>query len=159
MGLEWGADDYLAKPHSPRELVARIRATLRRVQMDRSSAPEITVPGSTPPEPHTGEHLSVGDVEWDSVTRSVRVAGELIELTAAEFDLLGILLRRAGQVVTREVISREVFHRPLLAYDRSLDVHISNLRRKLDGPSGASETVSERLKTVRGSGYIFAARG
>ncbi len=171
MGLEWGADDYLAKPHSPRELLARIRATLRRVQLERNStsnsspeavAPDLAIASSAKPPTPATERLRVGDVEWDSAARSVRVGGELVELTAAEFDLLGLLLRRAGEVVTRETISREVFHRPLMAFDRSLDVHISNLRRKLAVPTSTTsaapsiEAASERLKTVRGSGYIYA---
>jgi two-component system response regulator CpxR len=151
MGLEWGADDYLAKPHSPRELLARVRANLRRVQLEREAQegqPRISTPQS---QRLATQRLSVGDVELDGASRVARVGGEPIELTAVEFDLLALLLRYAGEVVTREAVSREVFDRPFAHFDRALDVHISNLRRKLGTPPDDSE----RIKTVRGIGYVY----
>lgn len=138
LGLETGADDYLAKPFSSRELVARIRAVLRR--------------GETKAGPSTSGVVRVGDVEIESAARAVRKAGRSVELTAAEFDLLDLLMRSAGEVVSREDIARKVLDRPLLPLDRSIDVHVSNLRKKLgDAPDG-----SEYIKTVRSVGYIFA---
>lgn len=158
MGLEWGADDYLAKPHSPQELLARVRAMLRRVRLDREShqteqEPEAIVSTSTPQSQRLAtQHLHVGDVELDGAARIARVSGEVLELTGVEFELLALLLGHAGEVVTREAVSREVFDRPLTHFDRALDVHISNLRRKLGSPSDGGE----RIKTVRGIGYVFA---
>ena len=154
MGLEWGADDYLAKPHSPQELLSRVRAMLRRVRLEREAGQLLSQPiVSAPPEQRlTAQHLRVGDVELDSAAHQVHVGGQEIELTAVEFELLALLLRHAGEVVTRETVSLEVFERPLTHFDRSLDVHISNLRRKL----GTAGNGSERIKTVRGIGYIFS---
>ncbi len=158
MGLEWGADDYLAKPHSPQELLARVRAMLRRVRLDREThrtaeEPEATSSASTPQSQRLAtQHLSVGDVELDGAARVAKVGGEALDLTGVEFELLALLLNHAGEVVTREAVSREVFDRPLTHFDRALDVHISNLRRKLGTPADGSE----RIKTVRGIGYVFA---
>lgn len=140
VGLELGADDYLPKPFNPRELAARIRAILRRTHAE-SGAEEAT----------PRERLRVGDVEADAAARIVQRSGERIELTALEFDLLLMLLRSAGKVVSRDAIAREVFDRKFLPYDRSIDMHISNLRKKL----GHYAEGSERVKTVRGSGYIY----
>ena len=158
MGLEWGADDYLAKPHSPQELLARVRAMLRRVRLDREGQrsereAEPASPASTPGSQRLAtQHLRVGDVELDGAARTARVGGEALELTGVEFELLALLLSHAGEVVTREAVSLEVFDRPLTHFDRALDVHISNLRRKLGTPPDGSE----RIKTVRGIGYVFA---
>jgi DNA-binding response OmpR family regulator len=138
LGLETGADDYLAKPFSSRELVARIRAVLRR--------------GETKPAAPSGGVIKVGDVELETAARSVRRDSQSIELTAAEFDLLDLLMRSAGEVVSREDIARKVLDRPLLPLDRSIDVHVSNLRKKL----GSAPDGSEYIKTVRSVGYIFA---
>src|SRR5438034_5419508 len=140
VGLEIGADDYLPKPFNPRELTARIRAILRRTTPE--SAAEQTV----------AKTLSVGDVELDSGTRAVSRAGENVELTAVEFDLLEKLLRAAGRIVTREELSKQVLGRSSSPFDRSIDMHISNLRKKLGHQFGAGE----RIKTVRGVGYIYA---
>lgn len=140
LGLELGADDYLPKPFSSRELAARLRAILRRTQGEDGS-----------PRENARELLRVGDVEMDVAARAVRRGGEPVELTSVEFKLLEELLRNAGEVVTREQIARDVFGRRLLPYDRSVDTHLSNLRRKLD-PEGVN---SERIKTVRGSGYVY----
>lgn len=141
VGLEIGADDYLPKPFNPRELVARIRAVLRRAQ---------------PMEPATAatrETLRVGDIEMDSNTRNVRRSGEVIELTGVEYDLLEILLRNAGQIVKREELVKEVLGRELSPFDRSIDMHVSNLRKKL----GHLSNGLERIKTIRGVGYIYGA--
>ncbi len=142
VGLEIGADDYLPKPFNPRELVARIRAILRRTLNESGVAGAAREP-----------RLIVTDVQLDPGARTVECAGQPIDLTSAEFDLLEALLRSAGHVVSREELSRTVFGRPLQPEDRSIDVHISNLRRKLGrGPGGGAE----RIKTLRGTGYVFA---
>ena len=143
VGLEMGADDYLPKPFNPRELVARIRAIQRRTEASAQREGQAVA---------TVEPLAVGDVELDPGTRSVRRSGEAVELTAVEFSLLEILLRRAGQVVEREELVRTVLGRRLSPYDRSIDVHVSSLRRKL----GHEVAGMERIKTVRGVGYQYA---
>jgi len=140
IGLEIGADDYLPKPFNPRELVARIRAVLRRTQPLESHA-----------QPR--ETLTVGDVEMDSNTRNVRRGGEVVELTGVEYDLLEIFLRCAGQIVRREELVKEVLGRELSPFDRSIDMHVSNLRKKL----GHQSNGLERIKTIRGVGYIYGA--
>lgn len=140
VGLEIGADDYLAKPFNPRELLARIRAILRRADGGR---------------PHELGRLAVGDVEMDLGAHTVRRNGELIELTAVEFSLLERLLRAAGNVVTRETLAQEVLGRKFVAWDRSLDVHVSKIRKKL----GERVAGRERIKTVRGVGYIYTTPG
>ena len=139
VGLEIGADDYLGKPFNPRELTARIRAILRRTSAKAGA------------DRGPGKRLTVGDVELDNGTRAVSLAGENVELTAVEFDLLEKLLRAAGRIVTREELSRQVLGRSASPFDRSIDMHISNLRKKL-GRLGELE----RIKTVRGVGYIYA---
>ena len=139
VGLEMGADDYLPKPFNPRELVARIRAVQRRT----AAAPTT---GTAP-----GDALAVGDVTLDLGARTVHVDGAPVELTSVEFSLLEVLVRLAGQVVSREELSQQALGRKLNAYDRSIDVHVSSLRRKL----GALGEESERIKTVRGIGYFY----
>lgn len=139
VGLEIGADDYLPKPFNPRELVARIRAILRRTRSgDRASEPP--------------EILRVGDVELDPATRTVKQAGQTVELTSVEFSLLEVLLRDAGRVVTRERLVNAVLSRKFSPFDRSIDMHVSKVRKKL----GDSEGEQEHIKTIRGVGYIFA---
>ena len=138
VGLEMGADDYLAKPFNPRELVARIRAILRRVGGEAASSDEVTA-------------LMVGDLEMDTGSRQVRNSSGGVELTGAEFAVLETLVRAAGTVVTRDDLSRQALGRRASAFDRSLDVHLSNLRRKL----GPSPDGGERIKTIRGVGYLY----
>jgi DNA-binding response OmpR family regulator len=136
-GLEMGADDYLPKPFDPAELVARIRAILRR------SAPH--GPGWAA--------MALGDIELDGGTRSVRRSGTLLDLTTVEFDLLAALMRVAGNTVSREELVRDVLGREFSAFDRSIDTHVCNLRRKL----GPLEDGGERIKGVRGAGYLYAS--
>ena len=143
-GLESGADDYLAKPFNPRELVARIRAILRRVQIEEEH--EQTV-GEKP-----GEKINVDDIEISTSARSAKRHGEDLTLTSVEFDLLVALVRKAGTIVKKEDLSRTVLERDLSPYDRSLDMHISNLRKKLGKRAGEDE---ERIKTIRSVGYIY----
>ena len=140
VGLEIGADDYLPKPFNPRELVARIRAVLRRTQEGVGSGSQVP------------EILKVGDVELDPATRIVRHAGKAVDLTSVEFNLLEVLLREAGRVVTRERLASAVLSRKFSPFDRSIDMHVSKLRRKLGDTDGGTEYI----KTVRGVGYIFA---
>jgi len=141
MGLEMGADDYLPKPFNPRELIARARAILRRTKDRHDKNSTLSSP----------EKISVGDIELDTGTRVVNRSGERIELTSVEFGLLEMLLRAAGHVVTREQLTESVLGRPLTPYDRSVDVHLSSLRKKLGHKFGEIE----RIKTVRGAGYIY----
>lgn len=141
VGLEIGADDYLPKPFNPRELVARIRAVLRRTRTGEA--------GVGAPLP---EIVKVGEVELDPATRTVRQSGRALELTSVEFNLLEVLLREAGRVVTREQLVDSVLSRKFSPFDRSIDMHVSKLRKKL----GDSESGTDHIKTVRGVGYIFA---
>ncbi|HEX8073069.1 MAG TPA: response regulator transcription factor [Pyrinomonadaceae bacterium] len=143
VGLEIGADDYLPKPFNPRELVARIRAVLRRA---RPGAGEEAAAGAPP------VLVRVGDVEVDTGTRHVRRDGATVELTNVEYDLLLMLLTAAGRIVQRDDLVRSVLGRELSPLDRSIDMHISHLRKKLGPRIGAVE----RIKTVRGVGYVYA---
>ncbi|HEX8141213.1 MAG TPA: response regulator transcription factor [Pyrinomonadaceae bacterium] len=142
VGLEIGADDYLPKPFNPRELVARINAVLRRARPAEQDEKELT-----------RGRLLVGDVEIETGTRVVRRDGEMVELTVVEYDLLERLLRSPGRIVTREELVRDVLHRSLSPFDRSIDMHVSHLRKKL----GHRVQGVERIKTVRGVGYIYAS--
>ena len=151
LGLELGADDYLPKPFSSRELAARLRALLRRAHIGPAPATA----------PDTDRIVRVGDVELDAPARQVRRGDAILTLTAGEFDMLELLLRHAGEVVTRETISEKALGRRLLPQDRSIDVHMSNLRRKLGNEDSGDNAQSERIKAVRGVGYLYAkpARG
>jgi DNA-binding response OmpR family regulator len=142
VGLEIGADDYLGKPFNPRELVARIRAIFRRTQ-PRDGGPDDAA------EPY---RLCVDDVVLELNTRCVFKQGRAIDLTAVEFNLLKVLMHSAGTVVSREELNSEVLGRSYSPYDRSIDVHISKLRRKLGEKVGQAE----RIQAIRGEGYLYA---
>jgi two-component system response regulator CpxR len=133
LGLNSGADDYLPKPFDPDELLARIRAVLRRSDATNLKASVI---------------LTIGEIQVNSSTREVWSAGLPVELTAMEFDLLEMLMRSVGRVISRDEITAALFERAATPYDRFLDVHISHLRKKLE--SGRS-----LIRTVRGVGYVF----
>jgi two-component system response regulator CpxR len=136
LGLELGADDYIPKPCNPRELAARLRAVLRRARGEGGE---------------TLTDLRNGPIWLRAASRSVTVDGKPVALTATEFDLLVLLLREAGRVVSKERISQSVLGRPLGPFDRSIDVHVSNLRRKLgDAADGASP-----ITTIHRSGYLM----
>jgi len=140
IGLEIGADDFLSKLCNPRELVARIRAILRRTGNRFAQC--------KPAEPRP---LVVGDLEVDSGTRAVQINGKELDLTSVEFNLLEVLAAAAGRVVSREKLARQCLGRSLTSFDRSLDVHVSRLRKKLGhAPDGV-----ERIKTVRNVGYLY----
>lgn len=141
-GLELGADDYLAKPCNPQVLVARIRAILRRAEPGPASASADAAPAA---------QLAVGDLSLNRQRRELHKMGQTVALTSTEFSVVEVLLRTAGQVVSKEQLSREALGRELGRYDRALDMHISNLRHKL-GPLADG---GERILTVRGSGYQY----
>ncbi len=138
LGLELGADDYLAKPFNPRELSARVRAILRRVELAQQ------------PSQQQPAQLQLNGVLLNRQNRQVSCADELVVLTATEFQLLDYLMSHAGQVVSKEQLSKDVLGRPLQQYDRSLDMHVSNIRKKL-----AHSSSGEKIQTLRGSGYLF----
>jgi DNA-binding response OmpR family regulator len=137
LGLEIGADDYLPKPFNPRELIARVRAILRRTS---------AVAGD-------GKRLIAGDITLDTAAREAWIDGRELELTSMESSLLEVLMHNAGRVVTRDHLTEVVLGRKLGPFDRVIDVHVSNLRKKL-GDAAAGE----RIKAVRGSGYLFVVR-
>jgi len=140
VGLELGADDYLPKPCNPRVLVARIRAILRRAQ--------------SPTENREGmelETLKLDDLEMHLGSRTVTLAGQPITITSTEYSVLEVLLREAGHVVSKSELSERALGRELTRYDRSIDMHLSSLRKKL-GPLVSGE---ERIKTIRGVGYQY----
>ncbi|SFU73920.1 DNA-binding response regulator, OmpR family, contains REC and winged-helix (wHTH) domain [Paenacidovorax caeni] len=138
IGLELGADDYLPKPFEPRELLARIRAILRR----RGD-------GGTPA---AGQSLRFGSLEIDRDARTVTVGGQVADLTSYQFDLLVTLAERAGRVLTRDQIMEAVRGRELEAFDRSIDVHMGRIRAAIE----ADPKSPKRILTVRGVGYVFA---
>lgn len=139
IGLEMGADDYLPKPFNPRELLARIRAIQRRSHLANGVQARAA-------------KLIVGDISLDPATRTVVRDGRNVELTTVEFSLLHEMLKMAGQVVSREELTERVLDRKLANFDRSIDVHISSLRKKL----GHEAAGRERIKTIRGVGYLYA---
>ena len=138
IGLELGADDYLAKPANPRELLARIRAILRR------SAPQSTV-----------AVLTVEDLVLNQASRELHLDGQAKDLTSTEFSILQLLLQRSGEVVEKKDLYLAALGREPVPYDRSIDMHVSNLRRKL----GPLKDGSERIETIRGFGYQYRLRG
>ena len=144
LGLELGADDYLPKPFNPRELAARIEAILRRATPDRPVSAFAAA-----------ERIVVDDIAMDKGTRAVRQSGKELDLTTIEFNLLEEFLRAAGRVISREDLVRNVLGREFSPFDRSIDTHVSNLRKKL----GATPEGVERIKGVRGVGYLYALSG
>ena len=140
VGLELGADDYLPKPCNPRELVARLRAILRRIDRGDAASPAAAA-------------LTVGQASLNPATRVATWEGAALDLTSTEFNVLEVLLRSAGHVIGKAELSEQALGRALERYDRSLDVHVSNLRRKLGTlPDGRSP-----IQTVRGVGFQFLA--
>jgi DNA-binding response OmpR family regulator len=139
VGLELGADDYLPKPFEPRELLARIRAVLRRK-------------GDAASKDGDQKLLRYGSLEIDRDARSVSVAGAPCELTSYQFDLLVALAERAGRVLTRDQIMEAVRGRELEAFDRSIDVHMGRIRAAIE----SDPKDPKRILTVRGVGYVFA---
>lgn len=137
IGLELGADDYLAKPCNPRVLVARIRAVLRRSQGKELDKQEI---------------IQIQDVVLNSANRTVSTDDRPVEMTSTEFQVLEVLMQHAGQAVEKSELQQQALGKPLGKYDRSLDMHVSNLRKKL----GLSPIGDERIKTVRGVGYQYS---
>ncbi|TQV78264.1 response regulator transcription factor [Exilibacterium tricleocarpae] len=138
VGLEMGADDYLPKPCNPRELVARLRAILRR-----------TDAAATQQEPE--DALQVDQLELHLGSRSTRIAGRDVNLTGAEFTVLELLVRSAGKVISKEALTEQALGRKLTPYDRSIDVHVSNIRKKLS-LCGASKDL---IINIRGAGYML----
>ena len=139
VGLEIGADDYLPKPFNPRELSARLKAVLRRVR---------------PPADTSTQSLRFADLVLVPGSQTLEIAGSPVSLTATEYGMLELLVRSAGEVVRKETLCESVLGRRLTPYDRSLDTHMANLRKKL-GPDADGQP---RIKTVRGQGYLLAAR-
>lgn len=137
LGLELGADDYLPKPFNPRELIARIRAVLRRFDERRNNP----------------DHITADDIAIDVQMREARFQGKSLQLTTVEFALLEVLVRNVGKVLSRDYLIDAAMGRSLGFADRSVDVHISNLRKKLSTNRGV-----ERIKTVRGTGYLLTPR-
>ena len=138
VGLELGGDDYLPKPCSTRELLARIRAILRRTHWDATRLPA---------------RIRIGDLELDTTHRTVTQGDSSLDFTPIEFQILELLLRSAGKVVRREQLAQAALHRSLDPFDRSLDVHISNIRKKLGTHPGAADVI----QTMRGVGYVYQA--
>lgn len=141
VGLELGADDYLAKPFNPRELVARVRAVLRRFSPRDADAP--------------AHPVTIGPLRLDPAIFEVTLSGQAVRLTGTELRLLEVLMRSAGQVQSRESLTERVLGRRLTPYDRSIDTHVSNLRRKL----GLGENGLPEIRSIRGAGYVLIANG
>jgi len=141
IGLELGADDYLAKPFNPRELVARIRAVMRRLNSDAANGPAAS--------------LQVGPLYIDPATLEVRNGDNNVRVTGTEFRVLELLMRSAGQVQSRDTLTERALGRRLMPYDRSIDTHVSNLRRKL----GLDDADRPEIRSIRGAGYMLTLPG
>lgn len=139
-GLEVGADDYIPKPFNHRELLARVKAMVRRVDL-------LT-------QPSDNGKICFEEIVVNTHSRTVLVAGHALNLTGTEYEILQLLLKEPGSIVSKESISQDVLGRRLAQYDRSIDMHVSNLRKKI-----AEYTPSERIKTVRGAGYVVVGNG
>jgi len=141
-GLELGADDYLAKPFHHKELLARINAILRRIAITQSNEQQS--------KPQNDLILTVNNVLLDHTKREVSCHQKLIELTGTEYQILTLLMEQQGTIVNKEDLSEQVLGRKLSPFDRSIDVHVSNIRRKL-----LPACSNEKIKTIRGAGYLF----
>jgi two-component system response regulator CpxR len=139
LGLELGADDYLPKPFQHRELLARINAILRRINIVKNNKAQTSA-------------LQVNGVKLNHATRQVSCHNQHIELTGTEYQIIEHLMSKPGGIVSKSEISEQVLKRKLSAFDRSIDMHVSNIRRKL-----LPFSPSDKLKTIRGLGYIFLA--
>jgi len=152
VGLELGADDYLPKPCNPRVLVARIRAVLRRRQPSSSEHGEDIEP------------INIGPLRLEPGSRRALINDHTLTLTSTEFSILEVLVRQAGQIVSKEILSEQALGRPLTRYDRSIDMHVSSLRKKLarhdslqDSTSDNSRTEGQSpIQTIRGKGYQYS---
>ncbi len=136
LGLELGADDYLAKPYNPQELLARIKAILRRVDILTNKSRKTPV--------------LINNVQLNPATREVFCHHQAIVLTGTEFEMLQLLMESVDNIVSKEQLSLQVLNRQLMAFDRSIDMHISNIRRKLH-----MHSEDEKIKTIRAVGYVF----
>lgn len=137
LGLELGADDYLSKPFQHRELLARINAILRRIDIVKNE--------------NTDSHcIEVNNVKLQHSTREVTCHSKTVELTGTEYQILTLLIENAGNIVSKKEISEQVMQRKLSAFDRSIDMHVSNIRRKL-----LPYSATDKVKTIRGAGYLF----
>ncbi len=141
-GLELGADDYLAKPFHHQELLARINAILRRIQLVNQQNQQALQ--------QTDATLFANDIEINHAIRAVYCHGSIIELTGTEYQILTLLIERHGQIIAKNTISEQILGRKLSPFDRSIDVHIGNIRRKF-----LPFCAVEKIKTVRGAGYLF----
>lgn len=141
VGLEVGADDYLPKPCNPRELLARLRAVLRRTRVVMRATED--------------DVIRIDELEIDHSLHQVKKSGEVLELTVTEYNILNTLVQHLGKVVEKNQLAEEAMSRPLTLFDRSLDMHLSNLRKKL----GSHDNGQSRIKTIRGVGYMYVATG
>ncbi|OED44310.1 DNA-binding response regulator [Endozoicomonas sp. (ex Bugula neritina AB1)] len=138
IGLEFGADDYLPKPYNHRELVARVKAILRRGR-------PVVIPENQ------SKTLQIDDIHLNLANREATLNDETLELTATEFQVLKALIEKAGELITRDDLTQIALNRRLTLYDRAIDMHVSNVRKKI----GARADGSQRIKTVRGAGYFY----
>ncbi len=142
IGLEMGADDYLAKPCNPRELLARIHALLRRSRPQSNSTED------------TPQFISLNNLTLQISKRQLFYKETQVELTGAEFNILSLLMQSAGSPLSKQELTRQVLHRDMTPYDRSIDVHVSRLRKKLEDISDKDDNLTY-IKTIRGEGYQF----